>query len=354
MCNSDKIPAKTKSLRELKQIDLIRIKNAMWKHKMLFLISIPIAFILSAFIIVSVPRYYKSTVKLAPELSNMSTSSLNSIASSFGIDLGGTNNSADAIFPELYPDLIASVDFKTSMFSVMVETQDHKVKTNLYDYLKYHQKGTWWDAIFDSIKSIFKKKKAGDPANSKVNPFRLTQEQDMIAQFIGDKIVCAVDKKNFVISITATDQDPLVSATVAEAAKEKLQDFITQYRTRKAQKELDYNIELRRQAKEKYDKARLAYASYSDANSEVILESVKSKLENLENEMQLQFNTYAQLTPQVQAARAKVIEQTPAFTPLQSATVPLKPAGPKRMIFVATITMLVFAFDTIFACIKSY
>ena len=56
MCNSDKIPAKTKSLRELKQIDLIRIKNAMWKHKMLFLISIPIAFILSAFIIVSVPR----------------------------------------------------------------------------------------------------------------------------------------------------------------------------------------------------------------------------------------------------------------------------------------------------------
>ena len=206
MCNSDKIPAKTKSLRELKQIDLIRIKNAMWKHKMLFLISIPIAFILSAFIIVSVPRYYKSTVKLAPELSNMSTSSLNSIASSFGIDLGGTNNSADAIFPELYPDLIASVDFKTSMFSVMVETQDHKVKTNLYDYLKYHQKGTWWDAIFDSIKSIFKKKKAGDPANSKVNPFRLTQEQDMIAQFIGDKIVCAVDKKHFVISITATDQ----------------------------------------------------------------------------------------------------------------------------------------------------
>ena len=111
---------------------------------------------------------------------------------------------------------------------------------------------------------------------------------------------------------------------------------------------------MRRQAKEKYDKARLAYASYSDANNEVILESVKSKLENLENEMQLQFNTYAQLNTQVQAARAKVIEQTPAFTPLQSATVPLKPAGPKRMIFVATITMLVFAFDTIFACIKSY
>ncbi len=354
MCNTNNNAAKTPGIRELKQIDVMRIIKAMWKHKTLFFISLPVAFALSAFIIVSVPRYYSTTVKLAPELSNMSSSSLNSIASSFGIDIGGTNNSADAIFPELYPDLIASVDFKTSMFNVMVETQDHKVKANLYDYLKSHQKGTWWDAAIDNVKKIFKKKKPAGGGEDTVNPFWLTKEQDMIAQFIGDKISCEVDKKNFVISITATDQDPLASATIADAAKEKLQEFITQYRTRKAQKELDYNIELRRQAKEKYDKARQTYASYSDANNEVILASVKSKLDNLENEMQLQFNTYAQLNTQVQAARAKVIEQTPAFTTLQSATVPLKPAGPKRMIFVATITMLVFAFDTIFACIKSY
>ncbi len=352
MCNTNNNAAKTPGIRELKQIDVTKIIKVLWKHKTLFFITLPIAFALSAFIIVSVPRYYSTTVKLAPELSNMSSSSLNSIASSFGIDIGGTGNSADAIFPELYPDLIASVDFKTSMFGTIVETQDHKVRTNLYDYLKYHQKGTWWDAAINSIKKLFKKKKSAGTGEDKVNPFWLTEEQDMIAKSIGDMISCEVDKKNFVISITATAQDPLASATIADAAKEKLQEFITQYRTRKAQKELDYNTELCRRAKEDYEKARRTYASFSDANNDVILESVKSKLEDLENEMQLRFNTYAQLNTQVQAARAKLIEQTPAFTTIQPATVPLKPAGPKRMIFVGVILVLTFFGTSIYVINK--
>ena len=51
---------------------------------------------------------------------------------------------------------------------------------------------------------------------------------------------------------------------------------------------------------------------------------------DLENDMQLQYNNYNALNAQVIAAKAKVQEVTPAFTPLQSATVPLGPAGPKR------------------------
>jgi uncharacterized protein involved in exopolysaccharide biosynthesis len=41
------------------------------------------------------------------------------------------------------------------------------------------------------------------------------------------------------------------------------------------------------------------------------------------------------------AAKAKIQERTPAFTVIKGAAVPIKPAGPKRMIFVAL--MLFFA-----------
>jgi hypothetical protein len=46
--------------------------------------------------------------------------------------------------------------------------------------------------------------------------------------------------------------------------------------------------------------------------------------------MQLQYNAYQQVAAQLLAAEAKVQEETPAFTTLQSATVPVMKAGPKR------------------------
>ena len=48
------------------------------------------------------------------------------------------------------------------------------------------------------------------------------------------------------------------------------------------------------------------------------------------------------LMAQLQAAQSKVQERTPAFTLLKGAAVPVKPAGPKRMIFVAFMLFLVF------------
>ena len=71
---------------------------------------------------------------------------------------------------------------------------------------------------------------------------------------------------------------------------------------------------------------------YADANQDVMLASYKAKEEDLENEMQLKYNIYTAMSTQMQAAAAKLQETTPAFTVIQSASVPIKPAGPKRMI----------------------
>jgi LPS O-antigen subunit length determinant protein (WzzB/FepE family) len=57
--------------------------------------------------------------------------------------------------------------------------------------------------------------------------------------------------------------------------------------------------------------------------------------------MQLKYNTYTVLNTQLQAAMAKVQEYTPAFTELQGASVPVKPEGPRRMIFIIGMTFLV-------------
>ena len=80
-----------------------------------------------------------------------------------------------------------------------------------------------------------------------------------------------------------------------------------------------------------------------------MLESFRAKQNDLENDMQLKYNTYITLMTQYQAAKAKVQERTPAFTVIKGAAMPIKPSGPKRMIFV--LGMVVVAF--IILCIYS-
>ena len=55
--------------------------------------------------------------------------------------------------------------------------------------------------------------------------------------------------------------------------------------------------------------------------------------------MNLQYPAYSQVAAQLRLAEAKVQEDTPAFTTLQPATVPVKKSGPKR-----AQTCLIFLF----------
>ncbi len=83
-------------------------------------------------------------------------------------------------------------------------------------------------------------------------------------------------------------------------------------------------------------------------STDVILESVRAKVEDMENEMQLKYDAYTTLDKQLQAAKAKVQERTPAFTMIKGSSVPIKPAGPKRMIFVAGMIILSFICTALF------
>lgn len=340
------------SIQKLRVWDIDKCFKVLLNNKLLYIITIGLSLILSSLIIISVPRFYSCSVKLAPEVSTGLNSNFSSLASAVGINMSNISPQ-DAIIPEFYPDVVSSVDFLTSMFPIIVKSKDGKLKTSYYDYLKNHQKVAWWSVMTNKI--ISQKQKSDPTAKnpSKVNPFQLTKSQSDIANIISRKITCGVDKKTDVITITVEDQDPYICAVIADSACNKLQEFITNYRTKKAKNDLDRVLKLQKQAHDKYVRARQTYASYSDANEDVVLESYKSKVEDLENEMQLKYNNYEALSQQVMVARAKLQERTPAFTILQSATVPIKPAGPKRMKFVLFITMLVFCITSVYVYFKN-
>ena len=304
-----------------------------------------VTFVLSCLIILPQPRYYACEVKLAPEYGSSSPAEgIGSLAASFGFDLSSMQSS-DAIYPLLYPELFESPEFLVPLFDVKVNTADGELSTDYHDYLKNHQKKNPLVAPFvkgfGKIKKLFESDKDNGLVNgSSINPFRMSRKDYGLMKKIINKVVCTVNKKNNVVSIVVEDQDPLICATMADSVRAHLQDFIINYRTSKARQDVAYYQGLRDSALIEYNYAIERYSRYCDMHQNVILQAVISERDQLENDMALKLTKYQTISGQLENAKAKVQEQTPAFTVIKSPTVPVKPAGPKRMIFVAFMLIL--------------
>lgn len=344
-------------------IDYAALWQAVKSRKRLYAKVLGITFVLACIYAFSIPRSYTCEVMLAPELSlSGGRSSLGALMQSFGMTSSVRGTGSEALYPALYPDLMNSVDFKTSLFPVEISLEEKDDDDNItvrkmsyYDYLVEEQRSPWWSmaigAVFGFIGDLIGTDSIEKP-DVAVNPFRLTKKQTRIAKMINKKVVCDVDKKTMVVTIQVTDQDPLVCATMADSVQQRLQQFITDYRTSKARNDLEYNQKIFVEAKREYDRARKLYAEFSDANQDIILQSVRTKLIDLENEMQLKFNAYNSIAAQLEAAKMKVQEETPSFTTLQSATVPLKPTSPKRKRMILIALFMAFVGTTAWAFYK--
>jgi hypothetical protein len=337
--------------QEESSIDFGAIFSAMKKHMRLYKKVLGITFVAACILMLSMPNYYQCEVKLAPELNtSRSMNSLSVMAASFGLRMGtGIMGNTEALYPMIYPELMASTDFRVSLFNVPVHKKDSTRVMSYYDYLDKEQKPSWiMYAITFPFRLLGKAIASFFPEQEKkpFDAFRLTKREDQIVEAMEKKIVCDVDQKTLVITIDVVDQDPYIAACIADTVQKRLQDFITEYRTKKARVDLDYTRKLYGEAKERYEKARRMYAEYSDANQDIIYNTARIKLQDLENDMQLKYNAYNTLANSLQGAEAKVQEETPSFTNLQSATVPVKKAGPARAKSVLIFLFLAFLCTT--------
>ena len=332
--------------KEIKPIDMAAAFEKLWLNRKKFYSVLPATLIGTYLFMLFLPRYYTSTVSMAPEASSGASisGSLESLASSFG--LGGSLsklNSSDALYAEIYPDIVASKNFIAELMPVMVETKDGEVKCNYYTYLRDKQKMAWWEHLSHFIGKLVKPTpKDSYNGEGKISVFDHTRQQGYIFDAIQGKIKCVYDKKTDIFSITVKDQDPKVCALMADATCAKLQEFIVNYRTNKARIDYEYYKKLSEKSKEDYEKALQVYAASADAHTNSVLAVYQAKLETLENDMQAKYSIYTAINSQMQAAAAKLQEATPAFTVIESASIPHKPAGPKRMIISIFVTFLAF------------
>ena len=327
--------------KKLVNVNIPELLNIIAEKKKSLITCFFITAVVAIVVSFSIPRIYKSSVTLAPESSVANgITNFSSLAEMVGINLN-YGNSSDAIYPEIYPDLIRSNDFMVSLFDVKVTSLDSTISTTYYDYIKNMQKSPWWGLPVKWLMSLFSQEDVGvQPQGDGPDPFMLTKEQDDVVKAMSANIKCGVDKKTNVISIEVTAQDPLIAATMTEVVRKQLQVFITNYRTNKARADMEYIEGLCDEAFKEYERARKKYSSFSDANMNILLSAYRMKQEELENEVMLKYDTYRQLAEQLQVTKAKVQERTPAFTIVQMASVPLKHSNMKKVVILFVFEVL--------------
>lgn len=319
------------------ELDLLSLIGKVLKEwKLLFLFTF-VGGVLGVFIALCMPKFYKADVVLAPEFSSGGvglSDNLADLASSFGVDIGGKSN-VDAIYPDLYPEIFTSTDFIMNLYDVPVRLKDNDEERTYYDHLTHDLIMPFWDKPKLWLQQKMRPKEVSiKTKGGKADTFKITRKDYDIVTMIGKSILCDVDKKTSVISIGVIDQDPLVAAIIADTLQQRLQHYITDYRTNKARIDVEHYRSLATKAKADYEKVRQQYISFSDANQDVILMSVKSKIEDLENDMQLRYNVYTQATAQFKMAEAKLQERTPAFTMLKRPMMTHKPASTPKIVVV--------------------
>ena len=320
-----------KKIIDISLIEVFRILKTDFRKVCIYSCTAGVIGVILAF---ATPKIYKSTVILAPEESGSSFSgSLSSLAAMVGMNMK-IGQTGDALYPEIYPDLMGSTGFVVGMFPVTVTKNKTGETYTYFDYLDKHQKKAFYEYPQDwlkQVKDLFTTEEKV-PADHKVNPKHPTKKEFDVAKNIMGKIDCSVDKKTNVITIEVEDQDPLIAATVADSLQMHLQRTITDYRTKKARVDLEYMQKLFDEAHREYAKARQKYAAFGDSYMNLKMQSYVLKGDELENEMQLKYTIYQQVVEQLQLAKAKVQERTPAFTIVQEATVPVKHSSQPKIV----------------------
>lgn len=316
------------------EIDLVEIFYSIIRIRKKLYKSAVVGLIIGIIVALSIPKEYTVKITLSPEMgSSKDGNGLAGLAASFLGNGSTMGDGTDALNASLSTDIVASTPFLLEVLNMDILVSDEGDKMSLESYLD-EQSFPWWSYIWglpgmlvSSVKGVFTEEEKELLDERKNGAIELTKKQYNKINQLKNKIVASIDKKTAITSISVTLQNPRVTAVVADSVVRKLQEYITDYRTSKTKEDCAYLEKLFKERQSEYYIAQKKYAEYVDTHDNLILQSVRTEQERLQNDMSLAYQIYSQVANQLQVARAKVQEEKPVFAIVEPAVIPMKTSG---------------------------
>ncbi len=303
------------------------------------------------------PNEYSSNAKLLPELDSKSGAAggmggLKSLAGLAGVDLGGSSSGAEAIRPDLYPNIVQSAPLLQEVLKAKIYSTKHKKWQTVLDFLSEKQDTAPLDL-------------GGDPSDDEVSDvkldkvpsgalstdlIKLNKKERLAIKKLRASVVLEIDKKSGVISLTTKLTNPVAAANITSLIQHYLTKYVTDYRTQKARQELSFLEKRLSESRARYDQALFTLSAYRDQNMNLFMNVAKDREKKLQYEVDMAYNLYTTISGQYEESKVKLHRETPVFKVLEPAQVAVQKDGPKRSLitigfmFVGVFVALIYVF----------
>ena len=298
------------------EIDLIDLlKKLYFSRKLIIYITIIFSIVGIAFALLS-PVKYNSTTVFITQNQETGSSSLSGVASLVGINLGSSSFGGE-IPSTMYPKIIESVKFKRLLLQEIV---DEKNNITLENFIAKHY----------SIEEI-KEQNTSD--------LGMTLNEEQYFNILTEILNVSVNQKDGFISISSEMPNAEYSAKVAMFSRELLQNIIIENKIETARQNLIFSEAQLIEKKKEFDDIYSKLAFFSDSNLNSVNSFVLNEKNKLESEFQIISAVVEEISKQVEQAKLQLKKDTPVFSTIQEAVIPLKKSSPTR-----TQLVIIFGF----------
>lgn len=330
-------------------LDIMAMVRSLWDGRKTIFITLGIFFVLGLVAAFSMKRTYSVQTIMVPQVGNTAKSGLGGLAALAGFDMGASSTNGE-LSPLLYPQIVSSVPFRLELMhtplhyekcDTMISMLDYAVsgydKPSVFSYiLKYTigLPGTIMSAFRSnddpSEKMLLKAGKDNATDNNNNNgckPVVLTLNEVKMMPAMAKVITLNVDKKEGYITLIVNGSEPVQTVELAIKAQQMLQDAITRFRIEKSQSDLEYIQARYDEAKEESDRLQVMLASATDKSQNVTTTSAKVGNARIQAKYNIANAVFLDLAKQLEQAKMKVKQDTPAFSVIQPITLPSQPAN---------------------------
>jgi len=320
-------------------IDILGLVKGLLKGWKTIAIAVAVCTVLGLVAAITMKRTYSVSTVLVPQSSSKANSSLSSLASLAGFNIGSTPTAE--LSPLVYPQIVSSVSFRKELLHAPLHYEKADTAVSILAYQKEYVKPTVFGTIRKYtiglpgvILGALKKEKpemklpaSADGEGYAPKPVVLTKDEQKLMPMIAAAVSLMVDKKEGYLTLTVNGSEPLQTAELAIKAQTMLQDEITRFRTEKAQDELNYIQARYDEVKAEAEQCQYALARMVDRSQSMTTSRARIEQERLQNKYAVANSIYLEMAKQLESAKMAVKKDTPTFAVIQPVAVPTKPSN---------------------------
>ena len=344
-------------------IDIMALVRSLWEDRKTIIICTAVFIVLGLVAALTMKRTYTVNTVMVPQLSSGKTSSLSSLASLAGFDLG-TTSSAD-LSPVTYPQIVSSTPFRLELLHTPLHYEKADTAVSMLDYaLNYDKPGVMAavkkytiglpGVILGALRG--EKEELSLPAEGVTDgpkPLLVNKDEEKFLTAIGNAVSLAVDKKEGLLTLSVTGSEPIQTAELALKAQQLLQAEITRFRTEKAEAELEYVQARYKEVKAEADHYQNLLASVTDRSQSMTTTRSRVEMERVRSKYTVANSIYLEMAKQLEQSKMQVKRDTPAFTIVQPVAVPTKPSNSRAKTLIVW-TFLGFVLGCGIVLLKGY